>query len=249
MLALAIVIAVLVLIALLRFGVSVLYSSDGLLVKAFAGPFSLLVYPRKEKQKKETEKDGRKKRGEKKRLKKEKGKKEKEKKEKEKKPGGLQSFLEILSVVKTALSRFRRRLLIKRLTLYVTAANDDPFKTAMMFGGANAAFGAIIPVLDKLFRIKRRDLQAFVDFTDPKPRVYLEAAFSLALWETVYIAVALLPLILKKQKPDGSAGKKNQPSNQKSTQLSNQKSTQLSKQLSTQLSNQQSTQLSKQLSE
>ena len=198
MLALAIILAVLIILALLRFGVSAEYSEDGPVVTARVGLLSITVYPRKEKRKKGKQKEDAVSRKEKKKAKKKTKKKEEE--PKEKKAGGLQYFLVILSSIKTSMGRLRRRLLIKRLTIHIITANDDPSKAAMMFGGAYAAFGAITPVLEKHFRIKRRDFQAAADFSAEKPLIYVNAAISLAVWELVYIAAAILPILTKRPK-------------------------------------------------
>ena len=191
MIVLAIVIAAVVLFALLRFGVCVEYCEDGFIVTALVGPLSIRAYPRKEKPKRAERKAARKARKEKKPRRK------KEKKRAEKKPGGLQGFLDIVSVAKTALNRLRRKLLIKRLTVHFVAASADPSKTAMIFGGANAAFSLVVPLLENCFRIRRRDLRTAADFDAIKPGIYVNAAVSIAVWETVYVAFAILPLFTR----------------------------------------------------
>jgi len=176
MLALGIVIFILVLLAFLRFGVIAEYNDEGFRLWAKAGfiKFELL---------KDTEK---------------KPKKKKEKKEKSTvnfKPGSLSDLMVILRSVKTMLSRFRRRLLIRYLILYYTSAGDDPAKTAMIFGASYAVFNTIIPMLEKNFRIKKRDLRAFADFESREQKIYAKAAVSLAVWEVFYIVFALFPII------------------------------------------------------
>jgi len=101
----------------------------------------------------------------------------------------------MLPAAKKALNRLRRRLLIKRLTVWYISAGTDPFNTAMMFGRVNTAYGIILPVLDKNFRIRRRDIRTTVDFDLDEPGVYLKAIISLAVWEAVYIVWSLLPVI------------------------------------------------------
>ena len=205
----AIIIAIFVLIALLRFGVDAEYSADGPVVKAKAGPFSILLFPRKPKPDKAGKEERRKAKKKKKKKKKEKPKK--------KKPGGLQMLLDMLPPVRKALSRIRRRLLINKLTIYYTAGGDDPAMTALSFGAANAVFDAMAPVLENSFRIRRRDFRAIADFQSGEQAVYVNAAISLAVWEALYIAFALLPVIIgglkgptvsterKEEKKDGKA--------------------------------------------
>jgi len=203
MIPLAVVLSILILIALLRFGVSVEYSENGLIVTAQVGPLPLQVLPREEKpvsakkeakRKAKKEEKARKKAEEKARKKAEKkaGKKDKKKTD-EKKPGALETVLELLPAVKTTLGRLRRRLLIKRLVIHYTIAGEDPFKVAQTYGAANAAIGAITAVLENSFRIKRRDFRAVPDFFSAQQGIYINAAISMAVWEAVYIVFALLP--------------------------------------------------------
>lgn len=217
MIALAIILAVLILIALLRFGVKAEYSEEGVSVSATAGPFSLKVYPRAVKGDKAKRKAQRKaeKKARKEEKKARKGQKVPKKTEDEehvrKKAGGLDYFLLIVSSAKTALGRLRRRLLIKKLTIHFIAGNEDASKAAMMFGGANAAVGAVTPLLENSFRVKRRDLRTSVDFNAVKPAVYAGATVSLAVWEAFYVAFALLPILTKRPKEanEKSTGTKN----------------------------------------
>lgn len=199
MLAFAIVFAVLILIALLRFGVSVEYGEAGFDVAATAGPLRLHVYPGKDKSENLDKKKTRKVRRNKKPKQKAKRKDEKKtsKKPEVKKPGSLSTLLSVLTPIKNTLGRLRRRLLIKKLIIYFTMAGDDPSTTAFAYGAANAAIGTLVPVLEKSFRIKRRDLRAFTNFCSDKPVIYVNAAISIAVWEIIYIMLAMLPVLLK----------------------------------------------------
>jgi len=183
-----IILAIIILFALLRFGVSAEYSEEGLTAKASVGPVSFRLFPRKEKPDKKERKP------------------RKEKKDRKKPtikpPGGIRGFLDIIDAVKTAMSRCRRRILIKRLIIRYVAAGDDAYKTAMSYGAANAAIGAVVPILENNFRIRRRDITASADFLAAKPGIYANAAFSLALWESAYIGFAVLPVLLRMLKPN-----------------------------------------------
>ena len=187
MTALIIIIVIILLLALLRFGVTVEYSADGVSLTARVGPLPIRIFPRKEKPGKAAKV---------KKEKKAKKKKKKEEKPKEKKPGKLQTFLDLLAAVKKTLGRLRRRLLIKNLTVHLTTGGEDPSKTAMIFGAASAAFGAFTPMLENTFRIRRRDFRASADFDAAEACIYVKAAISLAVWEAVYIFLAILPAIL-----------------------------------------------------
>jgi len=185
MTAIAIILAVVLLIALLRFGVAVEYGEDGFRAVARLGPLRIRLFPGKKRPAKEQKKEIRK------------AKKEKAagKAKAEKKPGRFTEFRKILDPAKTVLDRLRRKLLIKRLTIRYVAAGDDPVKTAMTFGRLNAAYGIISPLFDKYFRIKRRDFHTSADFEREESYIYIYAIISIAVWEAVYIVFALLPLI------------------------------------------------------
>ena len=195
MIALAIVFAILLLIALLRFGVSVEYSEDGILVIARIGMLSLRVFPRKIDLKKAERRAARK--AARKARKKKKEKIELEEEPKAKKPGDLRTIIDLLLAVKTMLGRFKRKLLIKRLTIHFTAANEDPSKTAMTYGAASAGFSVIVPILERNFKIRRRDFLTNYDFSISKPLIYINAAVSIAVWEVIYIVFAIIPVLLR----------------------------------------------------
>jgi len=175
--------SIFILLALLRFGFITEYSEAGFEMWVKAG-FLRIRLKEKDKQKKP--------------------KKKKEKKPGKRGPGSLSGFLDMLRAVKKALDRLRRKLLIKQLTLHYTSASDDPSKTALQFGAANAVFGAVIPVLERFFRIKRRDLRAAADFNVKENGIYAKIVVSIAVWEVIYIVFALFPIItaMAKSKPD-----------------------------------------------
>jgi len=175
MLVIAIILFVLLALALLRVGVILEYSEDGFNTWIKLGFLRLKLKKSDEKKKPK-----------------------KKKKPKDKgtilKPGSLSDFMNMLKAIKVALGRLKRKLLIKNLTLHYTSASDDPAKTALQFGAANAVFGAIVPVLEKHFRIKKRDLRAAADFNSQEQGIYVRLTISIAVWEIVYVLLALLPL-------------------------------------------------------
>lgn len=180
---LCIILAVIVLIALLRFCVTAEYSAGGIEVRVKVGPFSVFTFPGEEKSDRKKKKD----------------------KTKEKKPGGAKAFLEMLPSIKESLLRLRRKLFVKRLTIHFTAAGKDPAAAALSFGAVNAAFGAVTPVFENNFRIRRRDFQAFADFDRDQPSIYVNAVLSVAVWEAVYVLIALLPILKSNAKREKAA--------------------------------------------
>jgi len=181
MIALAITVSVIVLIALLRFGVIVEYVEDGFFMWVKAGFLKIRLLDDKEKKPKK--------------KKKKKKKPKKERNIKDLLPGSLSEFSFAVKTVLNALSRFKRRLLIKQLTLYYTSAGEDPANTALQFGAANAIIGNLVPLIKKNFRVKRLDLRTWFDFTTPEQKIYAKIILSIAVWELIYVFFALLPLI------------------------------------------------------
>jgi len=180
MIALAITLSVIFVIALLRFGVIAEYSEDGILLWVKAGFLKIKLETDDTKKKKKKKK-----------------KKPKEKNDivKQILPGSLSEFMDILKAVLNSLSRLKRRLLIKQLTLYYCAASEDAANTAMQFGAANAVFGAIIPAIKRNFRIRKLELRTFFDFNSEKPKIYAKVNISIAIWEIFYIIFALFPIL------------------------------------------------------
>ena len=196
MITIAVILAILVALALLRFGVVALYGENGLFVAVRIGPVSLRILPaRKRNLKKARKRDLKKAR--KAKEKKDKAKKRTKTKPEMERPGRLDMFFTLLSAVKTALGRLNKRLLINELTVHYTSGGPDPYRTAMSYGAASAVFAAAQPAIDSIFRIKRSDLRVKADFESGKQQVYVKARASLAVWEAVYITFALLPAIIK----------------------------------------------------
>ena len=189
MIALAIVIAILLLLALLRLALYLEYSECGTSLVLMIGPVPIRFLPEKEKSEKKELKKLRKK---------EKKAKKKAEEAKAAKPGGLKGYLEKVPIIVKGLGRLRRKLLVKKLTVRFVSADEDPSKAALLHGASSAAFGAVIPVLENTFRIKRRDIRSCADFSATQPSIYVKAAISLAVWEAIYVFAAILPLFTKR---------------------------------------------------
>ena len=193
MIVLFVILAILVIVAFLRLGVNVRYDEEGLFVSVFAGPVRITVIPRKKK-----DPDSKKKK-----KKKEKPKEAEEEEEEKKKGGTVRKLLDIISAVSECLRRFRKRLLVNELTLrYCAAGGPDPAKAAMSYGYINAAAGTVLGHLDKLFRIRKKDISTSVDFSAEEPLVFAKLKLSLSVWEIFYIAAGLDIKKLKKALSD-----------------------------------------------
>ncbi len=159
------------LIVILPMGIRLNYSAGGLVLKLVFGPLRLTLVPRKKRTKKKKKAKA---------IKPKKAKKTAVKKPPtqaaaDKKKGGKFSDLAVyLPLVFELIGHFRRRLLMRRLILLVNLAGDDPCDLALLYGKANGAVGAAIPLLERAFRIRRRDIQIFCDFLAEETEVYVD---------------------------------------------------------------------------
>ncbi len=208
-----IALAVLVLLASLPLGVSVKYDSGGPLVRLLAGPGKLTLYPRPKKKPK-PEKKTSEKPAEPEKPKQEEPKPPQPPKEEAPKPqekGG--SLLDFLPLVKTALDLlgdFRRKLRVRNLELKLILAGNDPCDLAVNYGRANVAMGNLLPQLERLFVIKKRDIQVECDFTASETLVIARLDVTITLGRLLSLGVwyglrALKEFLTIKKKRKGGA--------------------------------------------
>ena len=96
--------------------------------------------------------------------------------EKEQKEGGsLKDFLPLLDVAKRLVASFFRKLRIRKLELKLILAGDDPCDLAVNYGKTWAATGSLIPMLEELFVIRKRDVDVGCDFTAEETKIYAAA--------------------------------------------------------------------------
>lgn len=81
-----------------------------------------------------------------------------------KKGGSLSDFMPFLQVVFDLLDDCRSKLRVRRLEMKLIMAAEDPSDLAVNYGRAWAALGNLIPQLERLFIIKKRDLEVECDF-------------------------------------------------------------------------------------
>lgn len=204
------------LIATLRVGASATLEEGVFSLTVLAGPVKLKLLPKGEKK---PAKPGKEKPG-KKAKKQKKPKEEKETGEKKPKPKIEISFeliSTVLSAVGELLGRLRRKIRIDRLTVHYTAASDDPAKAAMTFGYASAGVNALMPAVENIFRVKERDVGVSVAFDTDESKIYLDAQLTLAIWEILYIVLAVWPpvkAILGQMTNKGKVDKNGQASDQ-----------------------------------
>ena len=198
---------ILCLLAAIPLGVRIRYDSDGLLVKVLAGPVRITVFPRPQKEKKKKEKPKK----EKKPKKKEKA-ADQQAAKKEKAGGSLADFLPLVKIALELLNGFRRKLRVDYLQLKLVLAADDPCDLAVNYGRAWAALGNLLPQLEKVLVIRKRDLNVECDFTAESTLVTAGADITITLGRLLALAVvyglrALKEFLIISRKRKGGAEK------------------------------------------
>ena len=203
---------ILVLLGLIPLGVSVIYDEDGVLARIIAGPLKIKVYPLPHKEKKpKKEKPKKEKKLEKNNTSKStpaKAQKNAGGETTEKKSGGpITDFLPLVRVVLKFLDGFRRKLRVHVLDLKLIMAADDPCDLAVIYGKAWAAVGNLMPQLERVFVIQKRNIEVECDFTADKTLVIARVDLSITLGRILSLvflmigraAVELIKIVLKRK--------------------------------------------------
>lgn len=210
-----ITLAILVLLAILPLGASVLYDADGPRVRVLAGPVKLQVFPMKKKPKKNKPKKTQK-------AKKKKGKKKTEPEAgeaavTEKKPapkspngGSWTDFLPLVRVALDLLNDLRCKLRVDSLQLHLTMAADDPCDLAVNYGRMNASLAGLLAQLERFLVIKKRDVHIDCDFTASQTVILARLDLTITLGRILSIAArygirALTTFLKIKKQREGGA--------------------------------------------
>lgn len=157
-----IALGVIALLAVTPVGIHLRYNSEGILLQAVAGLIRITVLPKK---KKINTKDPKLSAGKKKQPSK--------KTEKVKQPaapapkekgGSITDFLPLVQVGLDFLGEFRRKLRLDNLELKLILGGGDPDDLAVNYGKAWAAVGNLMPQLERIFVIRKRDIEVECDF-------------------------------------------------------------------------------------
>ncbi len=181
------------------------------MVKALIGPVKLTFLPRPPKEKKEKKKKQPKKT-------KEPAQEEnlpkppqppapaKEKKPKQK-GGSILDFLPLVEAVVEFLGDFRRKLRLDDLYLRLILAGDDPCDLAVNYGRAWAALGNLLPRLERVLVIKKRDLNIECDFEGSETLITARVQITITLGRLLGLAAVygfkgvktLIPILNKRK--------------------------------------------------
>ena len=201
-----ITLCILFLLIILPLGAAIQYNSDGFALQIIAGPVRIPILPAKKKEPKEKKEKKQEKKPAKKRADRPAPKEEKPKE----KGGSITDFLPLVKTVLELLNCFRKKLRIKLLEIKLILAADDPCDLAINYGRANGAMGNLLPMLERVFVIKKRDVQIECDFESSETVIIARANVTITLgWllgMIIFYAVRALIQFLKiKNKRKGGA--------------------------------------------
>lgn len=194
-----ITLGILILLGILPLGVSAIFDEDGPRVRIVAGPLKIQVFPLPQKKKKpakekkpKSSKDTSSKQKKQPPKTKANAPSNQTKKEKKKSGGPITDFLPLVGVVLKFLDGFRRKLRVNVLELKLIMAADDPCDLAVNYGRAWAAVGNLMPRLERVFVIQKRNIDVECDFTADKTRVLARLDLTITLGRMLGLVFALI---------------------------------------------------------
>lgn len=213
---------ILFLLAILPLGVSIKYDEAGAVVKVIAGPVRITVFPRPKKEGKEKKPKKADKKSQPEPVKAEQAAESakadapaqtaKKEKPAQKSGGPITDFLPLLQIALDMLGAFRRKLRVNMLELKLIMAADDPCDLAVNYGRAWAAVGNLMPRLERVFVIKKRNIEVECDFETSQTRITARLNLTITLGRIIATAVvygikALIEFLKIKNKRKGGASK------------------------------------------
>ena len=194
-----IALGILLVVGMIPVGLRVRYNDAGMRLWVLAGPVRINLYPRPQKEKKEKQE-----KAPKKEKKPTTGKKASEQKEAKTDPaaapekgGRLTDFLPLAQMALEFLGDFRRKLRLDNLYFRLILAGEDPYQVAVSYGRCWAAVGNLLPQLDRLFVIQKRDIEVECDFTASETLVIFHLALTITIGRLLTTAGKFSARVLK----------------------------------------------------
>lgn len=188
-----IALGVVTVLAFLPLGVRASYGADGPLVRILLGPVRYTVFLRPKKKEKEKKQDAPAEKAEAQKAESSLPQPPQPPKEEAPKPeqkgGSVTDFFPLVKVALDFLGDFRRKLRLNNLELKLILAGGDPCDLAVNYGRAWAALGNLIPQLERLFIIKKRDMEVECDFTASETRVLARVDMTITLGRLLALAI------------------------------------------------------------
>lgn len=198
----------LLVLAWLPLGIRVSYGEAGFEAQVIAGPVKVTLFPRKKRKKKpktadsseKTTEETTKASSEKKRPKTETTGKDEPGMQS---GGSLERFVPWIRLALDFLGALQRKIRLDNLYLHVVLAGDDPCDLAVNYGRAWAVVGDLLPKLERVFVIGKRDIQVNCDFAAEKITVAARGDMTITLGRTLCLGmiygIRALKIILKRK--------------------------------------------------
>ena len=100
---------------------------------------------------------------------------------KEETGGSWKDFLSMIPIVLDFLGDFRRKLRVNRLELRLIMASGDPCDLAINYGKAWAAVGNLMPQLERVLKIQKRNVEVECDFLASETKVIARVDLTMTL--------------------------------------------------------------------
>lgn len=178
-----IAVAAVLMLAIIPIGVQACYDSGGPRAAFMIGPVRVQLYPKATKKVKSRSND------------KQNGKSSSGKKKTS--GGSISDFLPLVRLVLDFLSDFRTRLTVDNLRLTLILADADPCDLALNYGKGWAVLGNLMPLLEQVLNIKKRDVEVECDFTADKTTVVAGVDLTLRVWQLAVLALTHGPGVIK----------------------------------------------------
>lgn len=172
------VLLVLLLLGLLRTGVIVEYSQEGLGLIVRFGSIRIAVLPRaktnREKRTKDTSAQA-------------------------KKPSGglVKTLVQLLPDVLETVKKLFHHLRSDKLELQLTVSSPDPADTAIAYGQANALLASLWHPLTQVLDVEDGHAHVDMDYEAGRSSVYLYVSVYLRLWQLLTLAVVLVVKVIR----------------------------------------------------
>ncbi len=173
---------------------------DALEVWLGLGPVKLRAFPPKKRKKAEKQPQKAKKTKEKKAKQKPKTEKEPKRSPLALEKPTLAQLPDYLRLGADALGSMRRRILVRNFRLDLTLGGDDAAKTALNYGRVAALFSILGPLLERAFRVRKRDVSVEADFSGGPNRAAGEIEIAACPLRLVIAGLKLLFVFLALQR-------------------------------------------------